>query len=88
MSSRYTRNSKQILCYGEHFADACDELAAMQILNALQDMEYRVVNKVVAPLRLNSCRVRRENDEMVCACGLRWDVNDPQPPMCVHRAPR
>lgn len=86
--SRYTRNSKQILCHGEHFADACDELAAMQILNSLQEVEHRAERKVTAPLRLNSCRVQRQGDEMACVCGLRWDVDDPQPPMCVHRAPR
>lgn len=29
-----------------------------------------------------ACEVRQESDEMVCKCGLRWDVNDPEPPAC------
>lgn len=39
--SRYTRCGRQILDNGKHMADTADELAAMQILNALQDMERR-----------------------------------------------
>ena len=30
-----------------------------------------------------ACRAVRYSDEMHCAgCGLRWDVNDPEPPPC------
>ena len=30
-----------------------------------------------------SCRAIQQNDEMHCAiCGLRWDVNDGDPPKC------
>lgn len=29
-----------------------------------------------------TCNVRQENDELVCKCGLRWDVSDPEPPRC------
>ena len=36
-------------------------------------------------LNLNECRVMRQSDEMVCACGLRWDINDEEPPRCAHR---
>lgn len=36
-------------------------------------------------LNFNECRVMRQSDEMVCACGLRWHVSDPEPPRCVHR---
>lgn len=36
-------------------------------------------------LNLNTCRVMRQGDEMACACGLRWDVNDEEPPLCTHR---
>lgn len=39
-------------------------------------------------LNLNTCRVMRQGDEMSCECGLRWAVDDPEPPLCVHRAPR
>lgn len=87
--TRYTRNNCDILCHGEAFATAVDELAAMQILNALRDIETRAnAPRVTAPLNLNQCRARREGDEMACACGLRWDVDDAAPPLCAHRAPR
>jgi len=86
--TRYTRTGKQILENGKHMADAADETYAIQILNALRDIEHRALNKVTAPLNLNECHVRQEGDEMACKCGLRWDVNDPNPPMCVHRAAR
>lgn len=33
-------------------------------------------------MRKTSCEVRQESDEMVCRCGKRWDVNDPEPPVC------
>lgn len=29
-----------------------------------------------------ACDARQESDEMACACGLRWNVNDPEPPQC------
>lgn len=29
-----------------------------------------------------TCAARREGDEMACACGLRWGVDDPDPPKC------
>ncbi len=30
-----------------------------------------------------TCKARRVSDQMSCAtCGLIWDVNDPEPPMC------
>lgn len=33
------------------------------------------------------CGARRCNDEMQCgACGLSWDVNDPEPPECPEDA--
>ena len=28
------------------------------------------------------CNARQFNDQMQCACGLAWDVNDPEPPEC------
>lgn len=31
----------------------------------------------------NRCQARRYSDEMVCHnCRLRWDVSDPEPPLC------
>ena len=87
MLSRYTRTGKEILLDQRHFADAVDETAAMQILNALRAIEEAANRRVSAPVTLNDCRVMRQGDEMACACGLRWEIGDPRPPLCVHRAP-
>lgn len=36
-----------------------------------------------------ACKAIQYSDEMHCAhCGLRWDVNDPEPPACRLDAPR
>lgn len=29
-----------------------------------------------------TCRARQHSDQMLCDCGLGWDVNDPDPPEC------
>ncbi len=30
-----------------------------------------------------ACTARQHSDQMICeACGLQWDVNDPEPPKC------
>ena len=29
-----------------------------------------------------TCHARQHSDQMLCACGLAWDVNDPDPPEC------
>lgn len=28
------------------------------------------------------CFAYQQSDEMACSCGMRWDVNDPDPPKC------
>ena len=28
------------------------------------------------------CKARRVNDQMMCECGLTWDVADSEPPRC------
>lgn len=28
------------------------------------------------------CDARQYSDQMMCSCGLSWDVNDPDPPNC------
>ena len=28
------------------------------------------------------CEARQVNDQMMCPCGLTWDVGDPDPPKC------
>lgn len=30
-----------------------------------------------------TCCAKQAADQMVCGCGNRWDVNDPNPPMCL-----
>lgn len=32
--------------------------------------------------RKTDCRARQHSDQMLCECGLGWDVNDPEPPPC------
>lgn len=35
---------------------------------------------------MHHCKAYQQSDEMVCTqCGLRWDVNDPEPPKCQPR---
>jgi len=35
---------------------------------------------------MDHCKAYQQSDEMVCSdCGLRWDVNDPEPPKCQPR---
>lgn len=29
-----------------------------------------------------TCRARQHSDQMLCDCGLGWDMNDPEPPEC------
>lgn len=29
-----------------------------------------------------NCKARQHSDQMVCPCGLAWDMNDPDPPEC------
>ena len=31
---------------------------------------------------LTHCSAIRCNDQMICKCGLQWDVDDPEPPEC------
>jgi hypothetical protein len=82
----YRAQGKQVLQNGEHFADAAGELEAMMIVNALRALEERVTTHHRRPLiNLNNCQMRRESDEFACRCGLRWSVDDPDPPLCAHR---
>jgi hypothetical protein len=37
---------------------------------------------------MTDCTAIRQNDEMHCAtCHLRWDVTDPEPPLCGRECP-
>ncbi|EPH1213580.1 hypothetical protein R2389_003534 [Pseudomonas aeruginosa] len=31
---------------------------------------------------MTSCKARQHSDQILCECGLGWDVNDPDPPQC------
>ncbi len=31
---------------------------------------------------MSKCKARQYSDQMLCVCGLAWDVNDPEPPEC------
>lgn len=31
---------------------------------------------------MSRCKARQYSDQMLCQCGLAWDVNDPDPPEC------
>lgn len=33
-----------------------------------------------------TCQARQYSDQMLCRCGLAWDVNDPAPPKCIRAA--
>lgn len=33
------------------------------------------------------CSARRQGDQMMCRCGLAWDLNDPDPPQCPKKKP-
>lgn len=32
--------------------------------------------------RKSVCKARQHSDQMLCECGLGWDMNDPDPPSC------
>jgi len=29
-----------------------------------------------------TCKAYQASDQMICQCGLQWDMNDPDPPEC------
>jgi len=34
-------------------------------------------------MSVNNCKARQYSDQMYCGhCGVTWDVNDPDPPVC------
>jgi hypothetical protein len=81
----YTRNAKQVLRNGRHFADCIDDEAAQLIIDALNapdDADQGTLPLQGAqdgPLFMQwgaRHSIRQENDEYACACGMRWDVTD------------
>ena len=34
---------------------------------------------------MSQCRAKQYSDQMLCRCGLGWDMNDPDPPECPER---
>jgi hypothetical protein len=43
-----------------------------------------VWNRLPSTVTTHRCDAAQFSDMMVCPCGLRWDVNDPQPPLCPY----
>lgn len=37
---------------------------------------------------LGPCRIEQHGDSMLCQCGMRYDTNDPAPPVCPRTAER
>ena len=33
----------------------------------------------------SKCLAYQASDQMLCECGLQWDMNDPEPPVCNAR---
>lgn len=56
-----------------------------------EDIAYhkRQADKLFAFLdthgKKHSCHAYRVNDQMLCSCGVQWDVNDPEPPICAKK---
>lgn len=81
----YSRFGKQILRDGENFAQAVSEQAAETILNALDalpvgsdyedDTDQYEIDLVVDGPHV----MRREGDEIVCSCGIRYDAKEDHP---------
>lgn len=89
----YTTCGKQVLRNGENFAQACDNGAATLIADVLNARPRVVAHRneqgdVISPVTYSSapprdmCRAYQASDQMICPCGLQWDVNDPEPPRC------
>lgn len=90
----YTTCGKQVLRNGENFAQACDNGAATLIADVLNsrkgclvpyerdNLTYVRVRPYVPRNQRDMCRAYQASDQMICPCGLQWDVNDPDPPRC------
>lgn len=46
----------------------------------------RAENRALGVINKRGCGARQHGDQMLCPCGLAWDVNDPDPPACARRA--
>lgn len=76
----FTALGKQVLRNGQHYADACDTFAADDIAQAMNANEYGDAPVIEAQADLLCLGVRRrENDEYVCSCGVRYDVREDHP---------
>lgn len=37
-------------------------------------------------MTIKPCQARQYSDQMICGkCGVQWDVDDPEPPVCPKR---
>lgn len=48
----------------------------------LDKLGAAVKRETARPQMPARCAARRSNEEMACLCGLRWDLDDPEPPVC------
>lgn len=78
-------NGKQVLRDGQHFADAINATAAREIVQAMiayDQVRYEATQpeyhdaQPALDLPPPGHRLRREADEMVCSCGIRWDASE------------
>ena len=70
----YETCGKQVLRDGEDFAQARDNASAVLIADALN--AWDVDDPVMPELQTTTHAVRREGDEYVCRCGVRWPADE------------
>jgi len=86
MEQPFVSCGKQVLRNGQDYAQARDPEAAQLIADAMNHAHpsspapeptlFPV--EPIAPL----CRAYQASDQMICPCGMQWDINDPDPPAC------
>jgi hypothetical protein len=79
MFNAYVASGKQVLYDGKHFADANSNDAAALIADAMNQHDASSDDDPVMPeLRSDGMvhSIRREGDEHVCRCGIRWGTDE------------
>lgn len=86
MGDRFTSMGKEVLRNGQHFADtnsnqdAADVADAMNfyhvddpIMPEIRDMDEATMPELIG---IGPHAIRREGDEYVCKCGVRWGTDE------------
>jgi hypothetical protein len=87
MPGGYYTMGKQVLWGIGHIADAKDPDTATMIADALNGHPEAlpdhspIMREIASPVG-TGCRAYQASDQMICPCGLQWDVNDNDPPAC------